>query len=320
MANPLKLLEHPLKPTKGFSSSIYSFFNWKIGIFDLAGQENKFWFNKEIDIFNNSNMIICVLDIYNKISSLKKFIYEVLDIISSLNLKNCKFYIFLHKIDLVNQSYSKSLLKYLEKSLEKKIKINQNIKIFKTSIAQEYFFHSFKVIYKILNVICNDNLIQMKETELKNLEIELSIILKCKYEIKYYNQDVANYFKININELKSHLIRLERLKFIESLVLEPFAFHLTNRANWFKIGLKAEMEKITNDKKDYDLIFKDFKRVNSPYVNSVPGTGLGLALTHRLVLLHNGKIWFESELGKGSTFEFTIPKKMDSVERFLSIL
>ena len=266
MANPLKLLEHPLKPTKGFSSSIYSFFNWKIGIFDLAGQENNFWFNKEIDIFNNSNMIICVLDIFNKISSLKKFIYEVLDIISSLNLKNCKFYIFLHKIDLVNQSYSKSLLKYLEKSLEKKIKINQNIKIFKTSIAEEYFFHSFKVIYKILNVICNDNLIQMKETELKNLEIELSIILRCKYEIKYYNQDVANYFKINANELKSHLKRLETLKFIESLVFEPFAFHLTNRANWFKIGLKAEMEKIAKDKFKLGIeIMHAFLNLNEVY-------------------------------------------------------
>ncbi len=61
---------------------------------------------------------------------------------------------------------------------------------------------------------------------------------------------------------------------------------------------------------DYDIIFQGFKRVNSPFVQSTPGTGLGLLLTKRLVELHGGEIWFESELGKGTTFFFTIPKNI----------
>lgn len=62
-------------------------------------------------------------------------------------------------------------------------------------------------------------------------------------------------------------------------------------------------------RKDFDLIFKEFKRVDSPYVRSVPGTGLGLSLTKRLVNLHGGEISFFSVLGTGTTFTFSIPKK-----------
>ena len=62
-------------------------------------------------------------------------------------------------------------------------------------------------------------------------------------------------------------------------------------------------------KEDYDEIFKDFKRVKSAFVESVPGSGLGLALTKRIVNLHGGVITFESELGVGSSFIFKIPKK-----------
>ena len=62
-------------------------------------------------------------------------------------------------------------------------------------------------------------------------------------------------------------------------------------------------------REDFDKIFKEFQRIDSSYVRSTPGTGLGLSLTKRLVNLHGGNISFLSFIGMGTTFTFTIPKK-----------
>ncbi len=54
-------------------------------------------------------------------------------------------------------------------------------------------------------------------------------------------------------------------------------------------------------------IFEKFYQVEGSLHRSAGGTGLGLAITKGLVEAHQGKIWAESEVGKGSTFTFTLP-------------
>jgi GAF domain-containing protein len=58
---------------------------------------------------------------------------------------------------------------------------------------------------------------------------------------------------------------------------------------------------------DQELIFEEFRQVATKDRSKPEGTGLGLALTKRFVEMHGGRIWVRSEVGKGSTFGFTLP-------------
>jgi len=60
-------------------------------------------------------------------------------------------------------------------------------------------------------------------------------------------------------------------------------------------------------KDDQEPIFEEFRQASGNYAQKREGTGLGLTLTRRFVEMHGGKIWVESEVGKGSTFTFTLP-------------
>ncbi len=76
----------------------------------------------------------------------------------------------------------------------------------------------------------------------------------------------------------------------------PTVIHL-----WVKdsgIGISAE---------DQQKIFQKFFRSEDSKAREVPGTGLGLNITKSLIEMQGGRIWFESEFRKGTTFHFTIP-------------
>lgn len=76
----------------------------------------------------------------------------------------------------------------------------------------------------------------------------------------------------------------------------PRVIHLWVKDNG--IGLTVE---------DQQKMFQKFFRSDDPKAREAPGTGLGLNITKSLVEMQGGRIWFESEYRKGTTFHFTVP-------------
>lgn len=94
------------------------------------------------------------------------------------------------------------------------------------------------------------------------------------------------------------------------------ALHYTNQGGHVTVSMQVEQDKVVTSVKDTGMgippnamrrLFTKFYRVKGGMASGSGGTGLGLFISKSIVELHKGKIWVESEEGKGSTFTFTLP-------------
>jgi signal transduction histidine kinase len=62
---------------------------------------------------------------------------------------------------------------------------------------------------------------------------------------------------------------------------------------------------------DQGKIFEEFQQADNSETKRKGGTGLGLSIAKRIIGMHGGRIWVDTDVGKGSTFAFTIPVKVE---------
>jgi len=62
-------------------------------------------------------------------------------------------------------------------------------------------------------------------------------------------------------------------------------------------------------REDLERVFNKFEQLSQPAVTGEKGSGLGLSICKGIIEMHQGRIWVESELGKGTSFLFTLPKR-----------
>ncbi len=133
----------------------------------------------------------------------------------------------------------------------------------------------------------------------KNKSIML-VKLKCKKEL---DDDKANIYsdRFRIQQVLSNLLS-NAIKFTEKGSIE-FGYSLQNNQILFYVKDTG----IGIDSEHQQVIFERFRQVDIETSRKYGGTGLGLSIAKGLVELLGGSIWLESELGKGSTFYFSIP-------------
>ena len=159
-------------------------------------------------------------------------------------------------------------------------------------------------------------------TRLGNLE--KTTLVDCNLLIKEILAD----FTVSISESKSKISLAAPLPTItgskpglrilfQNLISNAIKFKKKDTLPQIKISFKEDSEKWTFSvqdngigmkKKDLKKIFGLFTRLHNR--DSYEGTGIGLSYCMKVVQNHNGNIWVDSELGKGSTFYFTISKKI----------
>ncbi|MEI8345150.1 MAG: PAS domain-containing sensor histidine kinase, partial [Candidatus Omnitrophota bacterium] len=99
-----------------------------------------------------------------------------------------------------------------------------------------------------------------------------------------------------MNLMGNAIINTERGSVVLGVAIENGAAHIKVRDDG--CGIAAE---------DMPRLFEPFEQVRIRGAKNKGGTGLGLAICKEIVLAHHGKIWVESEVGKGSTFHVTLP-------------
>jgi two-component system phosphate regulon sensor histidine kinase PhoR len=80
-----------------------------------------------------------------------------------------------------------------------------------------------------------------------------------------------------------------------------------------EIQFSVEDNGIGIPKEDLSRIFERFYRVDKGRSKELGGTGLGLSIVKHLVQAHGGRVWVESQIGKGSTFYLTLPKRREEI-------
>ena len=151
----------------------------------------------------------------------------------------------------------------------------------------------------------------VREFELVIMEIALEDVLRnLKPSIKESNAHISHDYLPNIMGDHVQIIQL-----LQNLIGNAIKFkgddspdiHITAQDQGDEWLFSVTDKGIGIDKHHQKQIFSIFKRLHTR--DEYPGTGIGLSISKRIVERHGGQIWIESELGKGSTFYFTIPKR-----------
>ena len=186
---------------------------------------------------------------------------------------------------------------------------------------QVEYLHDIRAAGRHLLSLVND-ILDLSKVEAGRMELELT-----RFNLRLLLEDSLTLMRERAtrNQLTLSLVADERLSDVvgDERKVKQILLNLLSNAVKFtppkgQIGVKVRLagdavEVSVSDTgtgippEDQAAIFEEFRQVRGASGRTTEGTGLGLTLVKKFVELHGGRIWVESELGKGSTFTFTLP-------------
>jgi len=176
----------------------------------------------------------------------------------------------------------------------------------------EYIVDAAKRMQTLINDLLNYSRVATKKKEIELIDIE-----------EVFNSVLNNLnTAIYENDAEITYENLPKIMAEPGQMIQLFQNLIGNAIKFRKLEIPPKIHiKAHKDKNEYifsvadngigmepqyaERIFTIFQRLHTK--EEYEGTGIGLAISKRVVELHGGRIWVESELGKGSTFYFTIP-------------
>ena len=177
--------------------------------------------------------------------------------------------------------------------------------------------HSNSLVHLINNLLdiarIESGKVQMEMKDISIKEMLDSIVDIITPQVKEKNISLKINSKIKFDRIKADPSQIERV----FLNLLSNAVKFTPEKGMVIIEIEEKNDDIQFSIEDTGIgippqdipkVFQEFFRADNALDQKIKGSGLGLSLVKKIIEAHKGKIWFDSELGKGTRFTFTLPK------------
>jgi two-component system phosphate regulon sensor histidine kinase PhoR len=199
------------------------------------------------------------------------------------------------------------------------------------ALKEEVAFQFVQVIKKHTDRLTKivEDLLMLSKIESKEFQLKREIISLPGFidDVIDFVKEPAEKKKISIsrNEIPSSLVVVADQDYLEQVLVNLLdnAIKYTHEGGKItmtasekgqkEIQISVEDDGIGIPREDLPRIFERFYRVDKGRSKELGGTGLGLSIVKHIVQAHGGKVWAESQIGKGSTFYFTLPKRSEPI-------
>ena len=216
-ANPLKLLEKDLEPTRGIESSALGYFEQILGVWDLAGQEINSWLGKRSDVFKEASVIVYMLDASKKLKEAIPNFIKFLKVREKI-AKHSKLFLLMNKCDLSPNIEIYNKIYHLERFITVKFPefkhVCKRTNFYKTSVTEAYFIPTLLTVLEIIKSCINFTDLSIPISDYVNFKNKIKILTIYSPGIWFSIGDISDKLRLKITKTKKLLSELHYYGFL----------------------------------------------------------------------------------------------------------